>query len=56
MLDTIVCMFSQHCAIPCTVESVDIILTDGTIVAYPELVYRKEKISPAIANSYIGIK
>lgn len=56
VLDTIVCMFSSHCAEPFTVEPVDVFGPDGqTSVAYPELAYRTEQISPAIANSYIGI-
>lgn len=56
VLDTIVCMFSGHCADPFTVEPVDVIGPDGqTSVAYPELAYRMEYISPVTANSYIGI-
>lgn len=56
VLDTIVCMFSKYCAEPYTVEAVQVELLDGTIVCYPELEYRTETISPATANSYIGIK
>lgn len=48
-------MFSTHCAEPFTVESVDVISADGTVVQYPELSYRIETISPKMANSYIGI-
>lgn len=49
-------MFSSHCAIPFTVESVDVVSTTGEVVTYPELAYRHERISPETANSYIGIK
>lgn len=56
VLDTIVCMFSQHCAEPFAVEPVDVELADGSIRAYPELAYRTELIAPATANSYIGIE
>lgn len=48
-------MFSTHCAEPFTVESVDVVSPDGTVVQYPELGYRMETISPKMANSYIGI-
>lgn len=57
VLDTLVCMFSGHCADPYTVELVDVIGPDGkTTVAWPELAYRTEIISPVTANSYIGIE
>lgn len=56
MLDTLVCMFSTYCAVPFTVESVDVVSPTGETVAYPELAYRNERISPSTANSYIGIK
>lgn len=57
VLDTIVCMFSQHCAQPFTCEPLDVVLADGeTILSYPELAYRTEHVSPVTANSYIGIE
>lgn len=57
VLDTLVCMFSQHCDEPFTVEPVDVVQPDGqTVLSYPRLAYRTERISPATANSYIGIE
>lgn len=57
VLDTIVCMFSQHCAEPFTVEPMDVLQADGqTVLSYPELSYRTERIEPTTANSYIGIE
>ncbi|XP_037026287.1 phenylalanine--tRNA ligase beta subunit [Bradysia coprophila] len=55
VLDTLVCMFSSHCAEPFTSEIVEVISADGTSNYYPELPYRTEVISPKLANSYIGI-
>lgn len=56
VLDTLVCLFSTHCAEPFTVESVDVISADGETVRYPELAYRTERVCPKVANSYIGIE
>ncbi|KAL1374345.1 hypothetical protein pipiens_018131 [Culex pipiens pipiens] len=56
VLDTIVCMFSAHCAKPFTVEPCDVVNPGSTTpVQYPELAFRKETISAAKANAYIGI-
>lgn len=56
VLDTIVCMFSAHCAKPFTVEPCDVVNPGSTTpVEYPELAFRKETISAAKANAYIGI-
>lgn len=57
VLDTIVCMFSAHCAKPFTVEPCDVVNPgSSTPVQYPELAFRKETISAAKANAYIGIE
>ncbi|XP_055381242.1 phenylalanine--tRNA ligase beta subunit [Condylostylus longicornis] len=55
VLDTIVCMFSSHCAKPFTVEPCNVIYPNGEISTFPELNYRTEKISPKQANGRIGI-
>lgn len=55
VLDTLVCMFSSHCAEPFTSEMVEVVSADGTSNYHPELPYRTEVISPKLANSYIGI-
>lgn len=56
VLDTLVCMFSQYCSEPFTVESVKVLQSDGTEAVYPDLEYRLETISVEKANSYIGTK
>uniref|UniRef100_A0A1Q3F447 Phenylalanine--tRNA ligase beta subunit n=1 Tax=Culex tarsalis TaxID=7177 RepID=A0A1Q3F447_CULTA len=57
VLDTIVCMFSAHCAKPFTVEPCDVLNPgSSTPVQYPELAFRKETISATKANAYIGIE
>lgn len=55
VLDTIVTMFSTHCAEPFTVEGVEVIDHAGKSTIYPELAYRVEKISAQKINKYIGI-
>lgn len=55
VLDTIVCMFSSHCAEKFTVEPCDVVQPDGTTVTYPELAVRVETISAKKANAAIGI-
>ncbi|XP_017046920.1 phenylalanine--tRNA ligase beta subunit [Drosophila ficusphila] len=55
VLDTIVCLFSEHCAQKFTVEPCDVVEPDGTVTSYPELEVREERISVKRANAYIGI-
>lgn len=55
VLDTVVTMFSTHCAEPFTVEGVEVVDHEGKSVIYPELAYRTEKISAQKINKYIGI-
>ncbi|BFF91137.1 phenylalanine--tRNA ligase beta subunit [Drosophila madeirensis] len=55
VLDTIVCLFSEHCAKKFTVEPCDVVQPDGSVVSYPELAVREERISVKRANAYIGI-
>ncbi|XP_030564181.1 phenylalanine--tRNA ligase beta subunit [Drosophila novamexicana] len=55
VLDTIVCLFSEHCAQKFTVEPCDVVQTDGTSISYPELAVREERVSVKRANAYIGI-
>ncbi|XP_017036375.1 phenylalanine--tRNA ligase beta subunit [Drosophila kikkawai] len=56
VLDTIVCLFSEHCAQKFTVEPCDVVQPDGSVVSYPELAVREERISVKRANAYIGIE
>lgn len=56
VLDTIVCMFSMHCAVPFEVEGCEVVTPDQTVLHYPSLEYRTEKISPDEVNKLCGIK
>uniref|UniRef100_A0A182JMM9 Phenylalanine--tRNA ligase beta subunit n=1 Tax=Anopheles atroparvus TaxID=41427 RepID=A0A182JMM9_ANOAO len=55
VLDTLVCMFSTHCAKQFTVEYCDVVTAAGETKQYPDLTFRKETISVAKTNAYIGI-
>jgi len=55
VLDTVVCMFSQYCNEPFTVEAVEVIQADGTKVIYPELSSREELVSVDDINRTVGI-
>uniref|UniRef100_H2YUN5 Phenylalanine--tRNA ligase beta subunit n=1 Tax=Ciona savignyi TaxID=51511 RepID=H2YUN5_CIOSA len=54
-LDTIVTMFSCHCDEKFTVEPVDIVGHDGTVVETPGLPYRQETVNANNLNKKIGI-
>lgn len=55
VLDTMVCMFSEHCVDKFTIEPCNVENPDGSVVTYPEIAYRTEKISAAKANAIVGI-
>lgn len=55
VLDTLVTMFSQYCAVPFTVEPVETVLPSGETLLYPKLAMRTETINPVKANSTIGV-
>ncbi|XP_056297065.1 phenylalanine--tRNA ligase beta subunit isoform X2 [Pseudoliparis swirei] len=55
VLDVIVTMFSEYCAEPFTVEEAEVVYPDGKICKYPELAYRKEKVSSGFINRKVGI-
>ncbi|KAJ8954973.1 hypothetical protein NQ318_000404 [Aromia moschata] len=50
VLDTLVCMFSQHCSNKHTVEYCEVINPNGTSVLYPGLRYRTEVVSAKKIN------
>lgn len=56
VLDTLVTMFSVHCAKPGSVEYCEVVNANGETVVYPELEYRNEIIHPETVNKYIGIQ
>uniref|UniRef100_A0A182TSZ9 Phenylalanine--tRNA ligase beta subunit n=2 Tax=Anopheles melas TaxID=34690 RepID=A0A182TSZ9_9DIPT len=55
VLDTLVCMFSTHCAKQFTVEYCEVVSASGETKQYPDLAFRKETISVAETNAYIGL-
>lgn len=56
VLDTVVTLFSEYCSKPFQIEAVEVHNADGSVVAYPELSTRKEKIQVDKVNKYIGIE
>lgn len=56
VLNMIVTMFSEYCAEKFTVEPVDVISADGSKASYPDLPYRKEKVSCEMIYKRMGIK
>uniref|UniRef100_M4A1H5 Phenylalanine--tRNA ligase beta subunit n=1 Tax=Xiphophorus maculatus TaxID=8083 RepID=M4A1H5_XIPMA len=56
VLDMIVTMFSEYCAQPFTVEQAEVVYPDGKTCIYPELAYRKEKLSGEFINKKVGIR
>uniref|UniRef100_UPI0037E8DAFC phenylalanine--tRNA ligase beta subunit n=1 Tax=Semicossyphus pulcher TaxID=241346 RepID=UPI0037E8DAFC len=55
VLDMMVTMFSEYCSQPFTVEEADVVNPDGKTCKYPELAYRKEKLSSEFVNRKVGI-
>ncbi|KAG5676763.1 hypothetical protein PVAND_006572 [Polypedilum vanderplanki] len=55
VLDTMVTLFSQYCSEPFKIEAVEVHNADDTIITYPELSVRNEKVLVDKLNKYIGI-
>ncbi|XP_061574753.1 phenylalanine--tRNA ligase beta subunit [Cololabis saira] len=55
VLDMMVTMFSEYCSQPFTVEEAEVVFPDGKTCIYPELAYRKEKLSRDFINRKVGI-
>ncbi|KAF7651247.1 hypothetical protein LDENG_00113550 [Lucifuga dentata] len=55
VLDMMVTMFSEYCSQPFTVEEAEVVYSDGKTCIYPELAYRKEKLSSSFINRKVGI-
>ncbi|XP_023138992.2 phenylalanine--tRNA ligase beta subunit [Amphiprion ocellaris] len=55
VLDMMVTMFSEYCSQPFTVEEAEVVYPDGKTCIYPELAYRKEKLSGEFINRKVGI-
>ncbi|XP_037552837.1 phenylalanine--tRNA ligase beta subunit-like, partial [Nematolebias whitei] len=55
VLDMMVTMFSEYCAQRFTVEECEVVHPDGKTCLYPELSYRKEKLSAEFINRKVGI-
>ena len=55
VLDTLVTMFSAHCAEKFVVEEAEVVQTDGSVVTYPPLKTRTEVIERAKVNGLVGV-
>ncbi|XP_061923934.1 phenylalanine--tRNA ligase beta subunit isoform X1 [Entelurus aequoreus] len=55
VLDMMVTMFCEYCSQPFTVEEAEVVNPDGTTCKYPELAYRKEKVTSEFINRKVGI-
>ena len=55
-LNMLVCMFSEYCANPFTVEPVDVVQPDGTVNTFPNLECRTERVLVEKLNRRIGIQ
>ncbi|XP_039986535.1 phenylalanine--tRNA ligase beta subunit [Xiphias gladius] len=55
VLDMMVTMFSEYCSQPFTVEEAEVVYPDGKTCIYPELAYRKEKLTSEFINRKVGI-
>ncbi|TKS81392.1 Phenylalanine--tRNA ligase beta subunit [Collichthys lucidus] len=55
VLDMMVTMFSEYCSQPFTVEEAEVVCPDGKTCKYPELAYRKERLSSEFINKKVGI-
>ncbi|XP_029302793.1 phenylalanine--tRNA ligase beta subunit [Cottoperca gobio] len=55
VLDMMVTMFCEYCSQPFTVEEAEVVYPDGRTCKYPELAYRKEKLSSDFINRKVGI-
>ncbi|KAH9505856.1 hypothetical protein DERF_010627 [Dermatophagoides farinae] len=55
VLDTMVCMFSEYCSTPFTIDPVQVTQFDGSKQIYPLLKYRNEKISMKYIENNLGI-
>nr|CAG4640742.1 EOG090X03QT [Eulimnadia texana] len=56
VLDTLVCMFSQYCKDPFTVERAEVVTPSGEVISYPTLAYRHERVSAEKARKLAGIQ
>jgi len=55
VLNMVVCMFSEYCEKPFTIEPVDVIRPDGSTETYPDLSCRTDVTSAELLNRRIGI-
>eukprot|EP00727_Mastigamoeba_balamuthi_P000842 m51a1_g10755 putative phenylalanine--trna ligase beta subunit (600) ;mRNA; f:382544-385979 len=55
VLNTVACLFSEYCNPQFTVEQVEIVNTDGTTFATPDLACRDQQASLAVLNRSLGL-
>ena len=56
VLDTIVTLFSEYCSEKFSIEPVEVVQVDGSVIAYPKLESRTESVSIADLNSSVGVE
>lgn len=56
VLNQIVCLFSEYCAKPFTIEPVHVAYPDGTTQVYPQLEARTFRVDPAYINRTLGLQ
>jgi phenylalanyl-tRNA synthetase beta chain len=56
VLDTVVTLFAQYCGKSNTIEYCNVVGPDGSVVKYPALNYRHEKVYVDKLNKYIGFE
>jgi hypothetical protein len=53
VLNMVVCMFSEYCAAPFTVEPVDVVRPDGVVMSYPDLSSQHRTVATEIINRLV---
>ncbi|KAI9002537.1 beta subunit of phenylalanyl-tRNA synthetase [Hyaloraphidium curvatum] len=56
VLNQIVCIFSEYCAQPFSIEPVDVAYPDGTVLSYPSFAPRVFRVDPAYINRTLGLR
>ncbi|KAB7504331.1 Phenylalanine--tRNA ligase beta subunit, partial [Armadillidium nasatum] len=56
VLDTIVCMFSEYCEKPFTIEPVEVEYPNGKVVSYPVLESREVSTTVGFCNTIAGVE
>lgn len=55
VLNTVVCMFSEYCAAPFTIEPVDVTDAFGETRTYPDLSPKEFSVASSFVNNFVGV-